>query len=158
MEPVRQPVDVNRLVEETLQFLENEALHRNIRIHVERDPSAPEVVSDGAQLQQVLLNILNNAIDAVGRDGQVWVTTQFDPAAREVRVQVADSGPGIPSEILGKIFDPFFTTKKLGSGTGLGLSICHSILTNLGGRIEAANRAEGGAVFTVSVPVNDLRA
>jgi C4-dicarboxylate-specific signal transduction histidine kinase len=73
-------------------------------------------------------------------------------------VQVADSGPGIPSEILGKIFDPFFTTKKLGSGTGLGLSICHSILTNLGGRIEAANRAEGGAVFTVSVPVNDLRA
>jgi len=158
MEPVRQPVDVNRLVEETLQFLENEALHRNIRIHVERDPSAPEVVSDGAQLQQVLLNILNNAIDAVGRDGQVWVTTQFDPAAREVRVQVADSGPGIPSEILGKIFDPFFTTKKLGSGTGLGLSICHSILTNLGGRIDAANRAEGGAVFTVSVLVNDLRA
>ncbi len=153
MEPVQHPVNVNKVVEETLTFLENEARHRNITMHVELEEGLPEVVSDGAQVQQVLLNIINNAIDAVEKDGHVFIKTHFEKPLQQVMVEVRDTGPGIPDEILDKIFDPFFTTKKLGSGTGLGLSICHSIMTKLGGRIEARNSPQGGAVFIITLPL-----
>lgn len=153
MEPVQHPVNMNKLVEETLTFLENEARHRNIQITKELGDNIPDVLSDGAQLQQVILNVVNNAIDAVEKDGRVHIKTRYDKDLQHVLVEISDTGPGIPSELLDKIFDPFFTTKKLGSGTGLGLSICHSIMTKLGGRIEARNGPQGGAVFVLSVPV-----
>lgn len=153
MEPVQHPVNMNKLVEETLTFLENEARHRNIEITRELGDNLPEVLSDGSQIQQVLLNVINNAIDAVEKDGRVHIRTLYDKDLQQVLVEISDTGPGIPPEILDKIFDPFFTTKKLGSGTGLGLSICHSIVTKLGGRIEARNGPQGGAVFVVAIPV-----
>ena len=153
MEPVQHPVNMNKLVEETLTFLENEARHRNIEITKELENNLPDVVSDGAQIQQVLLNVVNNAIDAVEKDGRVHIKTRYDKDLQHVLVEISDTGPGIPSDVLDKIFDPFFTTKKLGSGTGLGLSICHSIMTKLGGRIEARNELQGGAVFMLAIPL-----
>lgn len=154
MEPIQHPVNLNKVVQETLTFLENEARHRNIEIHMELEEGVPEVMSDGAQVQQVLLNVINNAIDAVEKDGHVYIRTHFDKDGQCVMAEVRDTGPGIPHEILDKIFDPFFTTKKLGGGTGLGLSICHSIMTKLGGHIEVHNSTQGGAVFVITLPVH----
>lgn len=153
MEPVQHPVNLNKVVQETLTFLENEARHRNITIQLDLEEGLPDVVSDGAQIQQVLLNIVNNAIDAVERDGRVFIRSYFEKNLEQVIVEVQDTGPGVPEEILDKIFDPFFTTKKLGSGTGLGLSICHSIMTKLGGRIEVRNGTQGGAIFVMNLPL-----
>ena len=104
-------------------------------------------------MQQVLLNILDNAIDAVGRDGTITIRTGAAPDRSEVFVSVSDTGEGIPPELLSRIFDPFYTTKKVGEGTGLGLAICHSILEKLGGRIHAASAPGQGATFTVTLPL-----
>lgn len=143
-------VELNPLVQDTISFLANEAKKRGIEIHAELAADLPLVRTDTAQFQQVLLNILNNAIDAVEQDGTVTVNTGF--ADGWLRVMVADTGPGLLPEVAARIFDPFFTTKGPGKGTGLGLSLSRNIIQRLGGDIEAANREDGGAVFTIKLP------
>ncbi len=110
------------------------------------------VTSDPPLLRQVILNLLNNASQAIGQDGEITITTALLPH-REIMITVADSGPGIPPEILPKIFDPFFTTKPQGQGTGLGLAICHGIIQKLAGRITAASPPGQGATFTITLPL-----
>jgi CheY-like chemotaxis protein len=109
---------------------------------------------DPDQIQQVFFNVIKNAeqamIDAKG-GGQLTVVTKGTPEG--VSIAIADDGPGIPPDIQRRIFDPFFTTKDAGQGTGLGLTICYSILDEHGGRISAENRPEGGAVFTIELPL-----
>lgn len=152
MEPVQESVDINRVLEETVGFLENEARFRNIEIRKELLEDLPVIRSDSSQLQQVFLNILENAIDAVAKDGAITVRTSYSPQLREVEVTVADTGPGIPKEMLGRIFDPFFTTKGTGEGTGLGLSVSYSIVEKLGGRITVESEEGRGAAFTIHLP------
>jgi two-component system NtrC family sensor kinase len=152
MEPVEEEVDLHRVLDETIAFLENEARHRNIAIHKEYMADEPTIISDSSQLQQVFLNIINNAIDAVEQDGDIWVRTHRDGKKNSITVEIADNGPGIPPEHLSKIFDPFFTTKRTGSGTGLGLSISYSIVKKLGGEIVVKSNRPKGAVFTLSFP------
>jgi len=154
MEPFQESVDVNKILEESLSFIENEALHRNIKILRSFDPKMPFITTDPSQLQQVFLNLLNNALDAVDRNGTIWVDTYYNHLREEVVIQISDSGPGIPESIIDRIFDPFVTTKALGKGTGLGLSITYSIVQKLGGWITAENSREEdkGAVFTVVLP------
>ncbi len=152
MEPVQESVDVNRVLEETVGFLENEARFRNIEIRKELLEDLPVIRSDSSQLQQVFLNILENAIDAVAKEGAITVRTSYSPQLREVEVTVADTGPGIPKEMLGRIFDPFFTTKGTGEGTGLGLSVSYSIVEKLGGRITVESEEGRGAAFTIHLP------
>jgi two-component system NtrC family sensor kinase len=108
------------------------------------------VLTDAPQLQQVFLNILVNAIDAVGEGGEIRVSTRRD--GRSLYVRFLDSGPGLSAEAQERIFDPFFTTKPSGKGTGLGLYVSHAIAERLGGDLTAANRAEGGCLFTVRIP------
>jgi len=146
----RTACDVNALVGETVSFLENEARHHNIEIRKNLEQSLPQVVTDGGQLQQVFLNILNNGIDAMGQDGILTITTEQENG--RILVRFADTGPGLPEGAAEKIFDPFFTTKQRGKGTGLGLSVSFSIMERLGGGLSAANGKSGGAVFTVSLP------
>jgi two-component system, NtrC family, sensor kinase len=153
MEPTQERVNVNKVLEETIDFLRNEAHYRNIEIHSEHALNLPETTSDSTQLQQVFLNILNNAIDALGKDGRITVQTVFCPRDREMAINIADNGPGIPNEMLNKIFDPFFTTKEVGKGTGLGLSISYSIVEKLGGRIMVASEVGKGTTFTIYLPV-----
>ena len=154
MEPRREMINVNKVILETLSFLENEAMYRNITIHKDLASDIPDIQSDGAQLQQVFLNILNNAIDAVERDGDIWIKTKLKDGGSSVVIEISDSGPGIPEDIIDRIFDPFVTTKPAGKGTGLGLSITYNIVEKLGGKIYAHNRESGhGAVFTVELPV-----
>ncbi len=152
MEPVREKVDLNRLLADTIDFLSNEAHYRSIEIRTEFDPKLPATVSDSSQLQQVILNIVNNAIDAIGKSGRITLETSFKANERELEVSIADDGPGIPEDLMGKIFDPFFTTKEYGKGTGLGLSISYSIIEKLGGRILVASTVGKGTTFTIRLP------
>lgn len=146
-------VDLNTLLADTLSFLENEA--RQHRILIRKNFSEiGQVLSDGAQLQQVFLNILNNAIDAVGEDGAITVTT--GRSADRFIIEFADTGPGLSEAALKKIFDPFFTTKEKEKGTGLGLAISYSIMQRLGGEIQARNGQTGGCVFSVILPTGKL--
>jgi two-component system NtrC family sensor kinase len=153
MEPIQETVDVNHVVGETLAFLENEARFRNITIATDFESDLPRIRSDSAQLQQVFLNIIENAIDAIGKEGKVTVQTRFAPREREICVTISDTGPGIPKEMVGRIFDPFFTTKAAGEGTGLGLSISYSIIEKLGGRIAVESEEGQGTAFKVFLPV-----
>lgn len=155
MEPRQEHVNLNTLVEQTLSFLENEALHRNIGVVKELDPEMVEVTTDTAQMQQVILNIVDNALDSIDHDGTISVRTGRLPKSREVFVSIEDTGGGIPEELQQKIFDPFFTTKKVGDGTGLGLSIVHSILQKLGGRIEVESEMGKGSTFHIYLPMGE---
>jgi two-component system NtrC family sensor kinase len=150
-EPVLQQVQINRLIEDMARLVEKEAKNKNIVLSRAYAPDLPVVTSDPPLLRQVILNLLNNASQAIGRDGRITITTARLPD-QEIMITVQDSGPGIPPAILPKIFDPFFTTKPQGQGTGLGLAICHGIIQKLGGRITAASEPGQGAVFTMVLP------
>jgi len=150
-QPVVQAVDLNRLVEDMTRLVEKEAHTRHISLEKQLYPDLPLIESDSPLLRQVILNLLNNAIQAVGRNGTVTVATRLGDDGW-VMVQVADTGCGIPPENLAQIFDPFFTTKPQGKGTGLGLSICHGIIERLGGKITVASKVGQGSVFTVQLP------
>ncbi|WP_338667832.1 sensor histidine kinase [Pseudodesulfovibrio methanolicus] len=150
MEPLQEDVDVNMLANQTASFLENETRHRNIELKTDLDPELPLITTDANQLQQVLLNLLENAIDAIERDGEITVVTRA--AGDGVVLSIADSGEGISRENLAKVFDPFFTTKPTGEGTGLGLSIVYSTLSKLGGTIKVNSEPGQGSTFTIRLP------
>jgi two-component system, NtrC family, sensor kinase len=152
MEPTQEMVDVNAVVAETITFLENEARFREIEIRASYDEDLPRITTDQAQLQQVFLNIIDNAIDAVAKSGYVDINTGHRTNPREVFIEIADSGPGMPKDVVSKIFDPFFTTKKANEGTGLGLSISYSIVEKLGGTIQVASEEGKGTTFTIYLP------
>jgi two-component system, NtrC family, sensor kinase len=151
----KQSVHLNDLIEETISFVEHEAGYTNVSIVRKYAEDLPPTMTDGPQLQQVFLNLLNNAIDAVGQDGKIEIRTAT-AGPDSIILEFADSGPGIKPENLKQIFDPFFTTKEPGKGTGLGLYISYDIVQKLGGTIKVENRKGGGAVFTIVLPVIGL--
>ncbi len=151
MDSQLESVNVNEVIEETISFIENEAKNNNIEIRRKLDATLPTTMTDGARLQQVVLNILNNGMDALAQNGRIEVASRIDGG--DIVIEFADNGPGMSGEVLKHIFDPFFTTKAPGKGTGLGMSICYSIMQKLGGRVAAANRKEGGAIFTILLPI-----
>ena len=153
MEPTEEKVMVNQILDECVGFLENEARYRNISINKELAPDLPTTASDSSQLQQVFLNILNNAIDAMGKDGAITLRTLYQPETRQIAIKITDTGPGMTQETIEKIFDPFFTTKEVGKGTGLGLSISYSIIEKLGGTIYVDSKVGKGTTFTIKLPV-----
>ncbi|MDP1606938.1 MAG: ATP-binding protein [Rhodocyclaceae bacterium] len=146
--------DINQSVEETTALLEHEAQRQRISIVRHYQDDLPTVHTDAGQFQQVVLNILHNALDAIGSNGTIEITSRRDGA--RIVVDFADSGPGLTAEVLGHLYDPFFTTKPKGKGTGLGLFVSRDIMERLGGELTVANRAKGGAVFSVHLPVTAL--
>jgi two-component system NtrC family sensor kinase len=152
MEPMAERINVNEILDESIEFLKNEARYRSIEIQANYAPDLPLTTTDQAQLQQVFLNIINNGIDAIGKEGQIVINTRTTKN-NEISIEINDNGPGIPKDVLQKIFDPFFTTKEVGKGTGLGLSISYSIIEKLGGRIMVASEAGQGTTFTIYLPV-----
>ena len=156
VDPVPESIPLTPIIEQAVAFLNNEAERRRVVIEKTFSDEFIRVATDVGQLQQVILNLVDNAIDAVDDGGLVYITTMKvgDMACIEVR----DTGKGIQEEDLKQIFDPFFTTKKQGEGTGLGLSICYSIMEGLGGSISVKNHPEGGAVFTITLPVSTAEA
>lgn len=152
IDPASESLPLNPIVDQAIAFLQNEANFRGIVIERDFAEGDMRVSTDVGQLQQVILNILDNAIDAVGQGGRVRVSTRMGDDGF-AHISLHDSGSGIPEESLKHIFDPFYTTKKVGEGTGLGLSICYSIMESLGGSVCAKNNPEGGAEFTISLPL-----
>jgi PAS domain S-box-containing protein len=142
-------VDITRVLHSTLRMLHNELSHR-AELVLDVAP-VPVVVGDEARLGQVLTNLLVNAIQALPdeRHHDNRIVVRVSGAGENVIVEVTDNGAGIAPEVRARIFDPFFTTKRVGQGTGLGLSICHSIVTNLGGRIEVDSEPGVGTTFRV---------
>jgi two-component system NtrC family sensor kinase len=151
MEPRLEDVDVNQTINQTVDILENYARNNNIDIQTDLSPHLPIIAGDQAQLQQVVLNLVNNAIDAIGKEGAISVKTTADKS--EIRILVSDSGPGIPESMQKKVFDPFFTTKSTGKGTGLGLWISYSIIEKMGGNLALQSKEGQGATFTITLPI-----
>lgn len=150
--PERVSVHLNQILEDTLALRDYDLRMGNIRVHLELDPALPAVAADPHQLQQVFLNMVNNAVDAIlehSRDGDLWVHTGNDP--ERIFVEFTDSGPGVQDP--SRVFDPFYTTKPVGKGTGLGLSICYGIITEHGGTIRVRNVPTRGASFRVELPL-----
>ncbi len=148
-----QPVQVNDVIREVIGFLDKEATYRGIRIEQHLDAAIPPIESDTGQLQQIFLNVINNAIDAVDHGGRIQIaSTRLD--GHSVRIDVEDDGPGIPPEVLKKIFEPFFTTKKGTErrGTGLGLSITYGLVKKLGGQISVHTNVGSGTIFRMVFP------
>lgn len=144
-------VDINSEIMKVLELLK--ASLNNIEVVKELDPCLPKVLGDAKQLRQVFVNIITNAIQAMLNGGRLTISTRQRDGW--VEVEIADTGVGIPEEIIDKIFDPFFTTKELGMGTGLGLSIALGIVRSHQGKIEVRSKLGEGSVFTVKLPVGD---
>jgi two-component system NtrC family sensor kinase len=151
-------VQVNNILDRTVALRAYDFANHDVQIVQELDLELPEILADGHQLQQVFLNILNNAYDAVretGRAGEIRIRTQA--LADGVEITLSDNGPGIKSP--DRIFDPFFTTKEVGKGTGLGLSICYGIVKEHEGEIACHNNEAGpGATFVVRLPIGTEKA
>jgi len=155
--PERSLVDVNELVRRTYALRAYHLNTLNVNVKIDLDSGDPRVWANVSELQQMLLNFLINAEQALeSHHGARGITLRTRADATEVRIECRDSGPGIPSEIKSRIFDPFFTTKPEGVGTGLGLSICYGIVRSHGGRIWVDSEPGNGAAFQVALPL-DLR-
>ncbi|MDH3557511.1 MAG: ATP-binding protein [Deltaproteobacteria bacterium] len=145
---------LNQLIEEVLGFLEKEAFHRNIKVELKLAPELAPIAHDRGQLQQVFLNIINNAFEAVEDGGNIAITTrEQEKHAETIEVEIADDGRGISVEDLKHIFDPFYTSGKV-QGTGLGLSIAYGIVAKCGGDIKVHSAVGEGSTFTVKLPKN----
>jgi len=145
-------VDLNRVLQDTLSLLASQALFLNVTVVNQLDPQLPPVVADRSQFQQVLMNILMNAVQAMDEKGTITLTTRLSSREGHVEVLISDTGHGIPPDRLDRIFDPFFTTKASGKGTGLGLSIAYGIVTDHRGTISVESEVGKGSTFTVQIP------
>ncbi len=145
-------IDPNDPVRTTVEMVRFHVRHREIKLEVDLAP-LPQACCNPGQLNQVLLNLLMNAIQAVGPGASIAVRTRLEPDGSAFRYEVVDDGPGIPESVLGKIFDPFFTTKPQGVGTGLGLWITYNIVQEHGGWIEVQTAQGTGTTFVVTLPI-----
>jgi len=152
--PERVAVSVNEIVTKTLELLAYQLRVGNVEVESALAPDLPQIAGDPHQLQQVVLNLVNNAIQAMapGGQGRLGVTSSLSPDRSTIRLAVTDNGPGIPPEHLPRVLEPFFTTKPQGEGTGLGLAIAQGIVTDHGGTIAVESTLGQGATFTVTLP------
>jgi len=151
-DPKIRSVELNELLEDIISISEQRARYSNVKIEKQLAEDLPFVHASPSEMQQVFLNLINNAIDAIGTNGgTITVTTRVDGGF--AIVDVADTGSGIPKAMLARIFDPFFTTKPVGKGTGLGLSICYGIVKKMGGQISVNSAVGVGTTFHVYVPL-----
>jgi two-component system NtrC family sensor kinase len=149
--PAKVESDLNKIVTGMVGLVSKQFSFKNIMIEQHLAENLPQVRLDRDQFQQVIVNILINAMEAIERDGQIRVETSYDEPRRIVRLKVTDTGCGIPEDIRLKLFDPFFTTKD--TGTGLGLSISHGIIERHGGSISSESRVGQGTTFTITLRV-----
>jgi len=158
------PLNIHKVIHEVLALMGVELAAKHLTVRLELDPSLPDVRAEEAQLTHVFLNLVKNAMEAMTEPGVLIIKTRMetdfhilrraDGTGKFLRVEVADSGPGFPPEAVDRIFEPFFSTKPRGSG--LGLAICERLVALHGGSIRAENRPGGGAVITVTLPIETL--
>ena len=155
-ESTSEPIDLNQLVELTLRLLRGEFMRRKINVDVGLAPNLPPISGDPVQLQQVLLNVIMNAIDAVRSKAPAQRTISITTRAngKQIETVIADSGHGVAAEDKARLFESFFTTKE--HGLGLGLSICSRIVKSHGGKLSIENNADGGATAVLALPARDI--
>ena len=148
-----EPVDLNEVIQKTLTILQHQPLFQNVQIIRQLSPDLPPIFGNAIRLNQVVMNIVVNAVQAMDGTGQLRIIsrTRANQDINEITIQ--DSGPGIDNALLEKIFDPFFTTKATGEGTGLGLSVSYAIVKEHKGSIRVASSPEQGTTFTLRFPV-----
>jgi two-component system NtrC family sensor kinase len=152
-DPEMSHLDINTIVEKSLYIIEGQSMFQNVIIekHLARD--LPRIVGDGAQLQQVFMNIILNAAEAMDNDGTLTLRTGLSGGGRFIDTQFSDTGHGIQEDDIKRLFEPFFTTREVGKGTGLGLAISYSIIRKHQGNIEVSSHEGEGATFTVKLPI-----
>jgi len=145
-------LQLNTIIEEVYNLSEQRAKYANIEIHKILQKDLPEIAASETEMHQVFLNLMNNALYAMEKPGGFIDLITYVKYGNIV-IEVADTGPGIPSAVLERIFDPFFTTKPVGHGTGLGLSICYGIIMKMGGQIEVESEVGKGTTFRIQLPI-----
>ena len=145
-------IRINDIIEEVIGISKQRTKDSNINIVMRLDPNLPKMAASPSEMQQVFLNLIDNAIDAIGDSGgNIEITSRL--IGEQVTIDVADTGEGIPDALMNRIFDPFFTTKPVRKGTGLGLSICYGIINKMGGNITLTSSVGVGTTFRVHLPV-----
>jgi two-component system, NtrC family, sensor kinase len=147
-----QPVDLKDMVADVINFHRKEAEYRNISIHMDIPEELPLIQTDRGKLQQIILNLVNNAFQAIGNECCLDIKAKMD-GPEHVLLSIRDNGCGISEEHLNKVFEPFFTTKKEGQGTGLGLSITYGLVQKLHGDITVQSKTGEGTTFVVTLPI-----
>jgi len=147
-----QAVNLNPVIDRSLRLVQHQLDLASIQVQLQLDPDLPQVQCDAAQIEQVILALVLNALDAMPQGGNLWLTTSFAREPDRVSIVVRDDGSGIPAELLPRIFEPFLTTKETGRGVGLGLAISQSILERHRGTIEVQSQPGRGTTFTVTLP------
>jgi len=151
-EPEKRENDVLEILKKTIALVENHKDFREIEIIEDFDPNLPRLMLDRDQIQQVFMNLIVNAEEAMNGSGTLYVRAKPGPDGLTVVIMFRDNGPGMDEDTMRKIFDPFFTTKEM--GTGLGLSISLGIIVNHGGELEVESKPGGGACFTITLAAN----
>jgi two-component system NtrC family sensor kinase len=151
--PQKKLSNVNAVLEECISLVENQAKFHDIEVVKDWNGAIPEVVIDPSQMQQVFINLLINAAEAMDAGGRLTISTWFDPVSQLIEIEFADTGHGIDAQNMERIFDPFFTTKEVGHGTGLGLAISYGIVKEHDGTISVDSAVGRGTTFTVQLPV-----
>ncbi len=151
-ETQKEMLDIHLIIEDVLTFVQHHSDIEHIVIEKEYNPGVQPLLVDEKKIKQVLINLVVNAIHAVGTKGRIWISTDLSEPAGDLIVKVKDDGHGIEKKHLKNIFDPFFTTKPTGEGTGLGLSVSYGIIKNHGGHIFVDSKTGVGTTFTVTLP------
>jgi two-component system, NtrC family, sensor kinase len=154
--PQKQSLSLNKVAEDVILLVKNQASFQNISIQTELDPYLPAVLADADQMRQVALNVILNAADAMPQGGTLRIRSCFDPKLKEVMLKISDTGPGIPEEIQNKLFEPFFTTKK--TGTGLGLAIAYGIMERHKGGLKVESSPGRGATVSIILSTDIMAA
>ncbi|MCB2228570.1 MAG: PAS domain S-box protein [Desulfarculaceae bacterium] len=153
--PEKEPMDLNRVLLDMLSLMDGHMILRRVEIKQNWQHGLPVFWGQRAKLEQVFLNMLINAAEAMEGEGVLELSTAHDEEAEEIRVVFSDNGPGMDEEVARRIFEPFFTTKPRGRGTGLGLAISHGIIQQHGGRVEVDTAPGQGCTFSIILPLND---
>jgi len=154
-DPKTESHSINSILNGILSILDKQILFHNIKIHKSLKSNLPMILVDAAQIQQVFMNIIINAAEAMGDQGILTLKTGLASTEKSIFIEISDTGCGIPKEHLSQLFEPFFTTKEAGKGTGLGLSICYGIIRRHKGRIDVNSTQGEGTTFTIYLPLEE---
>ncbi|MCK5086080.1 MAG: GHKL domain-containing protein, partial [Melioribacteraceae bacterium] len=146
-------LNINDAVDSSLNFILYQLIKSKIKVDKHLDPFLPFINGDKGKLQQVVVNLLSNAKDAMPDGGKITITTKISSSGKKVLLEIADTGIGIKKENLVKIFDPFFTTKEIGRGTGLGLAVSNGIIDKHNGKIFVESESGYGTKFIITFPI-----
>jgi two-component system NtrC family sensor kinase len=155
--PDKTVCDINSVIDQCVSLIENQALFHNIQITKRFGEDLPMVSVDPSQMQQVFMNMIINAAEAMEESGQLNLATKYDPGEELFEIEITDTGQGIPEENLKRLFDPFFTTKDVGHGTGLGLAISYGIIKEHKGTIAVESELDKGTTFRIKLPRNSVQ-